>query len=55
LGSASKAILRVAKEMHADVIVLGAQGHGPLETMLLGSTSHAVVRRAACPVLTARG
>jgi nucleotide-binding universal stress UspA family protein len=34
-----------------DVIVCGSRGYGPLRTLLVGSTSHALVRRAACPVL----
>ncbi len=55
LGSPSKTILRVAQEMNADLIVMGAQGHGTLGAMILGSTTHTVVRRATCPVLTARG
>jgi nucleotide-binding universal stress UspA family protein len=55
LGAASKSILRVAEDMHADVIAMGAQGHGALGALFLGSTTQTVVRRAACPVLTARG
>jgi nucleotide-binding universal stress UspA family protein len=55
VGSAPKTILRVAREMNADLIVMGAQSHGALGTMLLGSTTHTVMRRATCPVLTARG
>jgi nucleotide-binding universal stress UspA family protein len=55
LGSPSKTILRVAQEMNVDLIVMGAQGHGTLGAMILGSTTHTVVRRATCPVLTARG
>ncbi len=55
LGSASKTILRVAQEMKADLIVMGAQGHGTFGSLILGSTTHTVVRRATCPVLTARG
>jgi nucleotide-binding universal stress UspA family protein len=54
LGSASKTILRVAEEMRADVITLGAQSHGALGRLFLGSTTQTVVRRATCPVLTAR-
>jgi nucleotide-binding universal stress UspA family protein len=55
LGVASKSILRVAEEMRADVIAMGAQGHGALSALFLGSTTQTVVRRAACPVLTSRG
>jgi nucleotide-binding universal stress UspA family protein len=34
-----------------DVIVCGSRGYGPLRTLLAGSTSHALVRKAACPVV----
>jgi nucleotide-binding universal stress UspA family protein len=34
-----------------DLLVCGARGHGPVQTMLLGGTSHALVRMASCPVL----
>ncbi len=34
-----------------DLLVCGSRGHGPLNTLFLGGTSHALVRRAACPVL----
>lgn len=55
LGSAAKTILRVAQDMNADLIVMGAQGRSTLGALILGSTTHTVVRRATCPVLTARG
>lgn len=54
LGPPARAILRVAEEVRADLIVMGAQGHGPLGVMLYGSATQTVLRRAACPVLTAR-
>jgi nucleotide-binding universal stress UspA family protein len=34
-----------------ELLVCGSRGYGPLRTLLLGGTSHALVRRAACPVL----
>ena len=34
-----------------DLLVCGSRGFGPLRTVMLGGTSHALVRRAACPVL----
>jgi nucleotide-binding universal stress UspA family protein len=36
-----------------DLLVCGSRGYGPVRTLMLGSTSHALVREAACPVLVA--
>jgi nucleotide-binding universal stress UspA family protein len=54
LGSPAHTILRLASEIHADLIVMGAQGHGPSGRTLFGSATQTVLRRATCPVLTAR-
>jgi nucleotide-binding universal stress UspA family protein len=54
LGPAAPTILRVADEVHADLIVMGAQSHGAVGVLVYGSTTQTVLRRAACPVLTAR-
>jgi nucleotide-binding universal stress UspA family protein len=42
--------LAAASSNH-DLLVCGSRGFGPLRTVILGGTSHALVRRAACPVL----
>jgi nucleotide-binding universal stress UspA family protein len=55
LGPPAKTILRVAQDLHVDLISMGAQSHGALGHLLLGSTTHTVVRRATCPVLITRG
>ncbi|HWG42712.1 MAG TPA: universal stress protein [Gemmataceae bacterium] len=47
-------ILRAAKETHSDVIVMGTHGRGALARLLLGSVAEAVLRKAPCPVLTAK-
>ena len=47
-------ILRVAAEDRADLIVLGVHGRRALDLLLLGSTTHQLVRHATCPVLTLR-
>jgi nucleotide-binding universal stress UspA family protein len=54
-GRPATAILDVARNFEADLIVLGSRGRGPLTTMLLGSVSAEVVDRAGCSVLVARG
>jgi nucleotide-binding universal stress UspA family protein len=48
-------VLRRAADDSADLIVMGVQGRGAMDLMLFGSTTHHVVREAACPVLTVRG
>ena len=53
-GRAATVILQRAAEFRADVVVLGARGHGVWETALLGSVSAEVVDHATCPVLVAR-
>jgi nucleotide-binding universal stress UspA family protein len=34
-----------------DLLVCGSRGHGPLGEVVLGSTSHALLGAAACPLL----
>ncbi|TNC21575.1 universal stress protein [Amycolatopsis alkalitolerans] len=36
---------------HADLLVLGARGHSPLTTLLLGSTADHCARHARCPIM----
>ncbi|MGH8869879.1 MAG: universal stress protein [Actinomycetes bacterium] len=50
---ASKALLDAARR--ATVVVVGSRGHGGLTGLLLGSTCHALLHHATCPVLVARG
>ena len=54
INRAYREILDRAAALPADLIVMGAQGHGGLELMLYGSNTQHVVRRATCPVLTVR-
>jgi nucleotide-binding universal stress UspA family protein len=54
-GRAYREILRVADEQQADLIVMGAHGHGVVDAMFVGSTAQHVVRAAGCPVLMVRG
>jgi nucleotide-binding universal stress UspA family protein len=54
LGTAGDEIVRVAAEQECDAIVLGVPARGAAALLLFGSTTQAVVRHAACPVLTVR-
>jgi nucleotide-binding universal stress UspA family protein len=48
-------IVRLAQQIHADVIVIGAHGTSGQKPLLMGSVSEKVVRQAPCSVLTVRG
>ena len=53
-GEAAHAILKFADEHAVDLIVMGAQGHGPLDRFIFGSKTREVIASARCPVLTVR-
>jgi nucleotide-binding universal stress UspA family protein len=53
-GRAYREILSRASEKKADLIVMGVHGRGALDLLLFGSTTHHVIRAAACPVLIVR-
>lgn len=53
-GDTAGDIVSTARELDADLIVVGSRGHGAVVGTLLGSVSRAVVRRADRPVLVAK-
>lgn len=50
-GQAAAEILRFAKKSGADLIVVGARGHGAVKRAVIGNTAERVVRLARCPVM----
>ena len=54
LGDRSPAAELVAASQDAQLLVVGSRDLGSLRGMLLGSTTHAVLHHAACPVLVDR-
>lgn len=52
--SPSREIPEAAKNWQAELIVVGARGLGPIQRLLLGSVSRAVVHSAEVPVLVTR-
>lgn len=50
-GDPREELVRLADEVDADLIVVGARGLGAVGTAILGSVSVAVTRHAPCPVL----
>ncbi len=53
-GDPADAILRAAADCGADVIVMATHGRTGEKLARLGSVTDQIVRRANCPVLTAR-
>ncbi len=53
-GSPAEEILRIAREMKADLIVVGTHGKGGLARLIVGSVAESVLRKASCPVLTVK-
>ena len=49
-----RAIVHLADELGAGLIVMGSRGLGGIRRALIGSVSDSVVRHAHCPVLIAR-
>ena len=54
-GRAASAIIDAARDLRADLVIVGSRGHGTIASLLLGSVSSEVVDHAPCPVLVARG
>ena len=50
IGKPAKELLELAREVGADLILLGNHGLTGLERLLIGSTSEKVVREAGCSV-----
>jgi nucleotide-binding universal stress UspA family protein len=55
LGPAADAIVDVAAEINAGLIVIGSRGLAGFKRLLMGSVSEAAVHHTACPVLVVRG
>lgn len=54
-GRAYPEILRHAAVQPSDLVVMGVHGRGVIDRLIFGSTTHHVIRGAACPVLIVRG
>jgi universal stress protein A len=50
-GDPADAVVRLAEDDDADLIVLGSHGRTGLTRLLMGSVAEAIVRKAHCPVL----
>src|SRR5215210_5511149 len=54
MGRVDLEIVALAKELGADLIVMGCRGHRGIRRAIEGSISDAVIRHANCPVLVVR-
>ncbi len=54
IGYAPKQIIRLARDIEADLIVVGSRGHGRVKSAVLGSTSREVLAKADRPVMVVR-
>lgn len=54
VGHPAEEIVKKAKDMECDLVIMGSRGLGELKGYLLGSVSNRVIRHAACPVLVVR-
>lgn len=50
-GKPSQVILKVAKEINADLIVMGTRTHSSIGKLLMGSTAQKVLQSSTIPVL----
>lgn len=53
-GPPADEIVKAARELHADLVVMGTRGRGGIERLFLGSVADRVIRGAPCPVVTVR-
>ncbi len=53
-GYPAQVIVNIAKEVSADLIVMGAQSHGKISEVMMGSTTRKVLHNATQPVLVVR-
>lgn len=51
IGTPAEAIVKYANEQAVDYIMMGRQGQGGLQALLLGSVVNKVLHLASCPVL----
>jgi hypothetical protein len=54
LSDPVQAIVQLASDIEADLVVVGTHGRTGLARFVLGSVAEGVVRRAPCPVLVVR-
>jgi len=53
-GHPVRDIVKLAEELKADLLVIGARGHSELYERMIGSRADRIVQLAPCPILVAK-
>lgn len=53
-GLPAERIIRIAKKLKIDMIVMGTTGKSGMDRILIGSVAETVIKNAPCPVLAVR-
>jgi nucleotide-binding universal stress UspA family protein len=53
-GDPAAEVIELARQTHADLIVMGTHGRGGLGRLLMGSVAEQIVRKAPCAVLSVK-
>ncbi len=54
IGDPAEEIIKAAKGLKVDLIVLGTRGLGTMRELLMGSVSHKVTHLSECPCMTVK-
>jgi nucleotide-binding universal stress UspA family protein len=54
VGHPARSVIKLAKDLGADLIVVGASGHSALYDRMIGSRAQKILHHATCPVLVVK-
>ena len=54
VGHPARNVIKLAKDLGADLIVVGASGHSGLYDRMIGSRAQKILHHATCPVLVVK-
>jgi nucleotide-binding universal stress UspA family protein len=54
VGHPARNVIKLAKDLGADLIIVGASGHSALYDRMIGSRAQKILHHATCPVLVVK-